>query len=161
MINHARTLLINQSGPRLHDSGNRLDVYIPPFAAQDLPAPLKNVWRQLFGAAPSYAAIIENAARYMQILSIEPALPYVLALDPRLTYDSNADIDDLIAMQTPPHLSSEFMARFDTAGMRRHTADFDTFYRMTDSRKPLALRIAGVLLNFIYEAEHVRNKTGS
>jgi hypothetical protein len=93
MINHARTLLLNVSGPRDASIYVPGDVYIPNYTALTLPSSLATIYRILFGAAPDYEGKVYRTAQYMDVLHGTEFQAYVYDLDSRITYDPNdADI---------------------------------------------------------------------
>jgi len=89
MINHARTVLINQNGPHNEQTDIPGDVYIPEYETLTLSAPLRVLWDTLFGGAPDYEGVVYRAAQYMAVLHSTEYEAYVTALDPRITYDTN------------------------------------------------------------------------
>jgi hypothetical protein len=88
MINHARTLLLNVSGPHLPSATIPGDEYIPEFEAADLPSQLGLVYATLFGEDPDCRGRVYRAAEYMKIIHASGYDSYVYDLDPRITYST-------------------------------------------------------------------------
>ena len=86
MINHVRTLLLNESGPRQPDLTIPGDVYIPEFTAQVLPGALESLYTVLFGVDADYRGKLYRAAQYMAVLHSTEYERHVLSADPRVTY---------------------------------------------------------------------------
>lgn len=86
MINHARTLLLNQPGA----TSQRQDIgeeYIPPtFVPRELPTYLQTVRRVLFGSTPDRYFLNFRARELMQLLHQTELGEFVYALDSRVTY---------------------------------------------------------------------------
>lgn len=86
MINHARTLLLNQPGA----TSQRQDIgeeYVPPtFVPRALPGYLQTVHRILFGSSPDRYFLNFRARELMQLLHQTDLAEFVYALDARVTY---------------------------------------------------------------------------
>jgi hypothetical protein len=88
MINHARTLLLNQGGPHLPQAGVLGDVYIPAFRpVQD--GPMSDL-RQLLFDARAYDGLVYRTAQYMAVLHSTEYEQYLFDLDSRITYNPQA-----------------------------------------------------------------------
>jgi hypothetical protein len=85
MINHARTLLLNESGPKYMRAPG--DVIIPSYRAIALSGGMQDATRVLFGHSPDYEGKLQRVARYMSVLHSTEFASYLTALDSRLTYD--------------------------------------------------------------------------
>ena len=89
MINHARTLLLNQSGGNTPYGGQPGDEYLPVSfrRVSPLPSYLLSVRKWLFSDSPDrvYANYVTRAC--LQLLHATELAEYVYALDPRTTYD--------------------------------------------------------------------------
>lgn len=85
MINHARTLLLNQSGPgALNVPGEE---FVPPdFVAVNLGEPFVSLRRVLFGSSPDRMFLNYRLQQYMATLHATELADYVTDLDPRITY---------------------------------------------------------------------------
>lgn len=93
MINHARTLLMNLSGSRGYFSEYPGDELIPTDYQQlELPTYLDVIRMRLFGATPDCAMLNYRTAQLLQLIAATELQTYVLAIDPRLTYDSPSDL---------------------------------------------------------------------
>lgn len=87
MINHVRTLLLNEPGERIPAGAHRSEAYIPLFKPVVLDTPLMKVYEVLYGTDPDYEGKLFRTAQYMAILHSTEFVEYVTALDPRITYD--------------------------------------------------------------------------
>ena len=86
MINHARTLLLNQSG-RLYTPGMLGEEYTPPdFTPVQLPSYVITPNRILFGAAPDKVFLNFRAWELLSIIHETELAEFIYALDPRVTY---------------------------------------------------------------------------
>jgi len=94
MINHARTLLINASGPSVFSGRYYAEEYIPSdFVSVSLPTTLQAVRNTLFGTDPDRDMLNYRARQYMNLLHATPLEQFVRDLDNRVTYDfTNADL---------------------------------------------------------------------
>lgn len=98
MINDARTLLLNISGPREENPDIPGDVYIPTYDPVDLSAALENVKDLLFSIDADYEGLVYRAAQYMLLLDSTPYRDYLFVSDSRITYDPLAsDIAEAVA----------------------------------------------------------------
>jgi hypothetical protein len=89
VINHARTLLLNHAGPRIGTLGEE---YVPlSFAPLDWPDYALAIRRTLFGATPDRTMELYRTRMLMQLLHSCELEEFVLALDPRITYDIDND----------------------------------------------------------------------
>lgn len=86
MINHFRTLLLNRSAPNF--STRPGEEYIPDdFAAMALPTYLQNIRVALFGSNPDWLFENYRVHQYTSLVHSTELEEFVLALDPRITYD--------------------------------------------------------------------------
>lgn len=93
MFNHARTLLVNLSGASGYFPDYPGDELIPADYRQlELPTYLDIFRMRLFGASPDRAMLNYRAAQLLQMIAATELQAYVLALDPRLTYDVSRDL---------------------------------------------------------------------
>lgn len=84
MINHFRTLLLNQPDKESHSESY---VYIPPtFTPVKLPTPLQTVWTILYGEDLSDDELYCRTNQLMMLLHSTAMEKYVTAMDPRITY---------------------------------------------------------------------------
>lgn len=87
MINHARTLLMNVAGSG-SQPGLPGEEYVPAdFRARRLTTELAAARRILFGTTPDRLCLNYRLREYMTVLHSTELEEYVLALDPRITYD--------------------------------------------------------------------------
>lgn len=92
MINHARTLLLNQARNRTHYSDYGYE-YIPPtFKPVVLPSVLQNLRRLFFGTAPDNYFLNFRANELMSYIHTTELAEYVYKLDPRVTYWPKKDL---------------------------------------------------------------------
>lgn len=89
MYNHARTLLLNQSGT----GGSQLiypgDELIPDeFLALSLPTYLQTVRDRIFGISPDRMMLNYRSRQLLSLIEATKLQSYVEALDPRITYQS-------------------------------------------------------------------------
>lgn len=93
MINHARTLLVNLSGASGYFPEYPGDELIPTDYQQiELPTYLDVIRMRLFGATPDRIMLNYRTAQLLQLIAATELQSYVLALDPRLTYDNPRDL---------------------------------------------------------------------
>jgi hypothetical protein len=86
MINHARTILLNQAPNKTHYSDPGY-AYIPPsFAPIKLSATLENIHRLIFGSRPDNYFLNFRARELLNYLHTTELSEFVYALDPRVTY---------------------------------------------------------------------------
>ena len=89
--NMGRTLLLNMSGGSA--SAAFANEYVPPYyTAVDLPSGLQVVRRALFGSAADSAGMNYAVWQYMRILHSTEYADWITALDPRVTYLSDASL---------------------------------------------------------------------
>lgn len=100
MINHVRTLLMNQAGPRVPQAGIPFDVSIPTYTEVVLPPALERVHRALFGNSPDYAARAYWVHQYMALLHQSDFEAYVYDLDLRVTYNTEFGREHLLPFRT-------------------------------------------------------------
>lgn len=95
MINHARTLLMNLSGASGYFPDYPGDELIPvDYRALELPTYLDVVRMRLFGATPDRVMLNYRTAQLLQLIAATELQSFVLALDPRLTYDAPRNLID-------------------------------------------------------------------
>lgn len=93
MINHAYTLLLNRAG------GYReapLELYVPNDfrSVAPLPEEIGSVRRILFGTSPDDTLLHYRARQFLPLLHSADLEAFVLALDPRVTYDPRVGPED-------------------------------------------------------------------
>lgn len=86
MINHVRTLLLNESGPKPEDVSVAGDTYIPAHAPIEHTAGLSVLRGLLYGARSDYEGRLYRTNQYLAIIHATEYAPYVYHLDPRITY---------------------------------------------------------------------------
>lgn len=84
MVNHARTLLLNEEGPR--NAASLVEAFIPRYKPVQLSGGLQSAYSLLFGSAPDYAGKVKRVARYMSVLHATEFSRFVTDLDARTTY---------------------------------------------------------------------------
>lgn len=90
MINHARTLLLNQAAT--DDFSVPAEEYVEPtFTPVVLPRHLAAVRRALFGDEPDRALLNLRIQRYLSVIHATELVQHVLFLDPRVTYTTPCD----------------------------------------------------------------------
>lgn len=88
MLNHARTLLLNQDSRRFPGYDTPGEELVPlNFTSLRLPGYVQQLRAILFGRNPDRAYINYRLQQYLAILHSTPFVDYLLALDPRVTYD--------------------------------------------------------------------------
>lgn len=87
MINHFRTLLMNVDGSAPLPNYLAEEVVDPAYRELNLPTPLDQVRRVLFGADPDRHMRNYRCAQLLALVHATPLAEYVTALDPRITYD--------------------------------------------------------------------------
>ena len=165
MINHVRTLLLNQTG----GSPVRGEQYVPPeFAEIPLSTQLMNVREQLFGTNPSRETLNYRLAQYLTLIHATELREFVTALDPRLTYPQagNAALFGVSGYQLVD--LSEILQRFSKIGAPAHLELFgfgpaepwQTFRNLYERHTKLAYRLGAVVLALAYRTEEIRNAPG-
>jgi hypothetical protein len=86
MINHARTLLLNQSRQRTHYSDVGYEYVPPEFRPVDLPPTLALVRQLLFGSAPDNYFLNYRCRELLSCIHTTDLADYVYKFDPRVTY---------------------------------------------------------------------------
>jgi hypothetical protein len=98
VVNHFRTLLLNQTGSLAYSPDYIGEEYVPAnYVAIQLPDWLQAIWTTLFGANPDRAMLNYRLKEYTSLLHSTPELAdYVTAFDSRLTYwpSNNTDLFD-------------------------------------------------------------------
>ena len=89
MINHARTLLLNQTADKLACDWEQ--AVSQEFVPTRLSASLTAVWRAFFGAAPDPWSMNWRAHRYMSLLHAAEYRGYLTELDSRISYSVPLD----------------------------------------------------------------------
>jgi hypothetical protein len=88
MINHARTLLLNQDGVGF--SGFVGEEYTPPdFTTVELPSFCRDIRRVLFGDNPDWLMFNYRAYELTTMLASTELTEFVTAFDSRITYSTN------------------------------------------------------------------------
>lgn len=86
MINHGRTLLLNQSG-RTYQPQYLGEEYIPPLYSEiDLPSYLRTARRLIFGSAPERVFLNFRTRELLHTIHETGLAEYLYDLDPRVTY---------------------------------------------------------------------------
>ncbi len=79
MVNHVRTLLLNEDGAG--------EEYVPPgYRKAQLPEALQRVRDILFGPSPDRRMLVYRVRQFMAILHSTPLATFVTRADPRITY---------------------------------------------------------------------------
>lgn len=87
MINHVRTLLLNQPGTNSPGSGYPGEEFVPPaFQPKALPSSIVAVHRALFGDRSDRVLMNWRLRAYLGLLHSNELSEYVTGLDPRITY---------------------------------------------------------------------------
>lgn len=86
MINHARTLLMNVDGSAPFPEYLAEEIVDPAYRALDLPTPLDQVRRVLFGADPDRHMRNYRCRQLLALAHATPLSPYLDRLDARRTY---------------------------------------------------------------------------
>jgi hypothetical protein len=92
MINHARTLLLNQSRNRAHYSDYGYEYVPPEFKPVVMPAVLQTLRRLLFGAAPDNYFLNFRANELLAYVHSTELAEYAYRFDPRVTYWPKNDL---------------------------------------------------------------------
>ncbi len=88
MVNHIRTLLLNEMGlPGFPGEAFVFGNYRP----RVLPRPLANIRARLFGSSPDRIMLNYRLQQFMGLLHATDAVSFVTAKDPRTTYDKVRD----------------------------------------------------------------------
>lgn len=86
MINHARTLLLNQARRRTHYSDAGYEFVPPEFKPVELPPTLALVRQLLFGSAPDNYFLNYRCRELLSYIHTTDLSEYVYKFDPRVTY---------------------------------------------------------------------------
>ena len=86
MINHARTLLLNQARRRTHYSDDGYEYVPPEFKPVDLTPTLALVRQLLFGATPDNYFLNYRCRELLSYIHTTDLAEYVYQFDPRVTY---------------------------------------------------------------------------
>lgn len=87
MINHFRTLLMNVDGSAPLPEYLAEEVVDPEFKALDLPTPVDQVRRVLFGSDPDRHMLNVRCSQLLALVHATPLSEHVYKFDPRVTYD--------------------------------------------------------------------------
>lgn len=116
MINHLRTLLLDEDGTSWPGGGFPGEEYVPPeFRRRPMPMECRNPWRVLFGSNPDRAYKNFRLRQYMTVLHTTELAPEVLAFDPRVTYwplragDTRFDAFGTTTVSALPHTVGELL----------------------------------------------------
>jgi len=91
VFNHARTLLLNQSGdPPMLGVWPGEELIPPAYRELTLPQAVLTARDYLFGQQADRLALNYRVRQYMNLLHSTELAEYVTALDPRITYDTTA-----------------------------------------------------------------------
>lgn len=100
MINHIRTLLLNQSGSNSFGEDFPLEEYVPEgFRPAKMSGLCKNIWQTIFGKEPDRAYLNYRLFEIVRCLDTSDLSQHVTKFDSRITYD--------------PYEASEFIKGFD------------------------------------------------
>ena len=104
MINHFRTLLLNQPGPSPVADGEE---YVPAsFQPVTLPAGLALVRQAIFGIAPDRRMLLYRTRQLLTCVHAGPLAPFVYQLDERVTYwpwaNNKLVLQPSLQVLTPP-----------------------------------------------------------
>lgn len=86
MINHARTLLLNQPRRRTHYSDDGYEYVPAEFKPVELPATLAMVRQLLFGSAPDNYFLNYRCRELLSYIHTTDLAEYIYKFDPRVTY---------------------------------------------------------------------------
>jgi len=87
MINHARTLLMNINGATQFEAELGEEIIASEYRAKPLPQSIASVRRILFGPTPDKAMLNYRCRQLLSLIHLTELEEYVVALDPRITYD--------------------------------------------------------------------------
>ncbi len=91
MINHCRTLLLNQLYSMKPSIGYPGEEYVPnSFSPVLLHNSLQVIWSVLFGSNPDRAFLNYRLAQYLNLLHNSDLAPYTTCFDPRITYQPSS-----------------------------------------------------------------------
>lgn len=86
MINHARTLLLNQHRRRTHYSDIGYEYVPPEYRPVELPATLSMIRQLLFGSSPDNYFLNYRCRELLSYIHATELSEYIYRLDPRVTY---------------------------------------------------------------------------
>lgn len=120
MINHLRTLLLDEDGVNWPGGGFPGEEYVPPeFRRRPMPLECRHPWRVLFGSNPDRAYKNYRLRQYMTLLHTSDLAAEVLAFDPRVTYwplragDTRLDGYGTTTVSALPHTVGELVVGGD------------------------------------------------
>lgn len=120
MINHLRTLLLDEDGLSWPGGGFPGEEYVPPeFRVRPMSLECRHAWRILFGSKPDRAYKNYRLRQYMTLLHGSELAPEVLAFDPRVTYwplreaDARFDAFGVTTVSALPHTVGEILVGGD------------------------------------------------
>jgi hypothetical protein len=158
MLNHARTILHNSV--QLDDP---CEEYVPPlFIPACIPYPLNQLWNLLYGTSPTPAARCFRTQQLMTLLHGSELEPFVMALDPRVTYwpkintvwsPSPATLTPLAELHVPLNEFAEQHRAllFSAAKCSR----VDDLYQVWTSTLDATVRMGAVVLALIYQLKEL------
>lgn len=116
MVNHLRTLLLDEDGLSWPGGGFPGEEYVPPeFRRRPMPMECRNPWRFLFGSNPDRAYKNFRLRQYMTLLHSTDLASEVAAFDPRITYwplragDTRFDGYGTTTVSSLPHTVGEML----------------------------------------------------
>lgn len=153
MINHARTLLLNDKA--LPDELG--EEFVPEFAPLYLPRSLDRVHKILFGKQPIRQELNYKLRCIMQLLHATELAEFVLQLDPRVTY---LPFDEVFWMRKLPReyftavcsLLSKLLTAEDKEALfgKAQEEPYKTFRNLWEQHTRIEYKLGGLILALVY-----------
>lgn len=159
MINHARTLLLNPASAGSVD--DLFHEFVPAFQSLKLPTYLQLIRANLFGTDPDIEMLNYRSRIFMSLLHSTELQEFVLAYDPRITYDPNrthpanvfgVQIQSLVEGNEDLVIVSGAPTSPDSVGRLRSEYDFDVLSPTSIQRTVYYPQIQMHILNLEFES---------
>lgn len=169
MVNHARTLLLNETAV---DCAAYSDVYITPsFAPVALPRDLAKVRSTIYPAGMALPQRIAVADRLISLCEVAELRPYLCAFDARvlsrapvtLTAFISSAADDVDAEAIITRLNQLPLAGVASAALFKwdeYAKDMSELFGLWTNKTEGVLRLGAAVLAYTYQVERIRRGAG-
>ena len=168
MVNHARTVLLNETAKV---AATVSAVYVPQdFSPVAIPDGLMPLYSLLFPESLALATKVERVDQIMQLLDAGELVPFVLEMDPRVTYGSEpaATLTELITgsasdgsltvilelVDQAPAVASISSALFSLPDQQ---STMDALRLLWTPQQEGTVRFGAICLALIYQLDALRN----